>query len=78
MKQPMVYDEELRVDYEHLESLRCLCGKRKAIGDLFCQECLEFMPIRDMDELRHFKPGEGIAEAATRIHARLDRSKKKR
>jgi hypothetical protein len=74
------YDLEanLQLDYNHLESTRCFCGKEKEPGTLFCRDCLEFMPVDDLLVLDAMKPGEGIVEIAQRAYTKLDRSKRKR
>jgi hypothetical protein len=70
-------DEDLKLDYNYLESHRCFCGRGKDSGAYFCLGCLEYMPVHDMTELKRLKPGEGIAIAAQRIHAKLIRSQRK-
>jgi hypothetical protein len=73
------YDLEanLQIDYSYLEASRCLCGKEKEVGALFCRGCFEFMPVDELAILQAMKPGEGIAIQAARTHAKLERSKRK-
>ena len=70
-------DYELKADYDYLESGRCLCGKHKEPGALYCRPCLEFLPVDELALLQSMKPGEGIAETAKRTHAKLERSKRR-
>lgn len=74
----MFYSEDdMKFDYDHLESHSCFCGKEKKPGELFCDRCREYMPVRDMAELSGMRAGEGMAAAAQRSYTRLERSKRK-
>jgi hypothetical protein len=57
-------EENLHLDYNHLESVTCFCGARKAIGDLLCRACLAKLPPAEYAELLGMKPGSGLCMAA--------------
>jgi hypothetical protein len=65
MQRPQPYIEEnLQLDYGHLESKNCFCGDRKNIGDILCPKCMERVPLAQLSWLFSLRPGEGVAAAA--------------
>lgn len=71
-----VDEDLLAIDYNHLESQYCLCRKTKNFGELFCRECLKFMPAHELAQLNAIRPGTGIASGAVRLHSKVERARK--
>lgn len=62
MPQPNPYLEaNLTVDYDLLESQRCLCGLKKEMGGKMCERCYKQISTPQQVALAGIRPGEGVA-----------------
>jgi hypothetical protein len=69
-------EENLQLDYNHLESVDCFCGGPKEIGDVLCPRCLALLPPMDRTKLFGMKPGEGLASEVAHLHGMMLRARK--
>jgi hypothetical protein len=69
-------EENLQMDYNHLEARDCFCTRAKGIGSLMCASCLTAIAHEERSRLMAMKPGEGIASAAAMTHNQMWRAKK--
>jgi len=67
----LVLDENLRLDYNHLDSRVCFCGGLKEMGELMCERCEKAIPPAERTRLHALKPGQGMVAEAKIAHARL-------
>ena len=63
---------ELVADYGVLESVKCRCSKKKAIGVAFCDRCWSGLPAFHQGALRSARPACGFATAYWAAAATLD------
>jgi hypothetical protein len=69
-------DENLEMDYNHLESRQCFCQAVKEIGEPMCGLCLKALEPVERARLLGMKPGEGVASSASMTHNRMWRRKR--
>jgi hypothetical protein len=75
-RSPAYIDENLKADYNHLESRQCFCQKPKDMGALMCLNCLASLPAGERVLLAQMRPGEGVASAAAIEHGKVMRARK--
>jgi hypothetical protein len=75
-KSPPYLDENLALDYNHLESIRCFCQGAKGIGDVLCSRCVAAIDPAERARLAAMRPGDGLASAASVAHNQMWRAKK--
>ncbi len=63
---------ELVADYGVLESVKCRCSQKKAIGIAFCDRCWSGLPAFHQRALRSARPACGFATAYWAAAASLD------
>lgn len=72
MNDPAPYlNENLALDYNRLESHRCLCTSEKATGALMCAVCWDALAPDVRTALANMRPGEGLAAAADLARAEI-------
>ena len=54
-------ETNLVIDYDLLESQRCLCGLRKEIGAKMCDRCYRQLSTKQQAAIASLRPGEGLA-----------------
>lgn len=54
-------DTNLVMDYDLLESMRCLCGLKKELGARMCGRCYGQLSTPQQVALAGIRPGEGVA-----------------
>jgi hypothetical protein len=69
-------EENLQMDYNHLESTICFCQGPKEIGDLLCSLCMKALAPEERSRLNGMKPGEGMASAASIAHNQMWRKRR--
>ena len=57
----------LQIDYDLLESLRCLCGLKKQPGQKMCETCWRRLATTQQAKLSGLWPGDGVADAVARM-----------
>jgi hypothetical protein len=57
-------EENLQLDYNHLESTICFCTGKKDLGAILCRDCMGFLSVEAGRMLLAMKPGEGLCSAA--------------
>jgi hypothetical protein len=64
MKSANPYIEvSLQIDYDLLESQRCLCGENKNMGQKMCNGCYARLRAGQQAQLAAMQPGDGIGNA---------------
>jgi hypothetical protein len=64
MKSANPYIEvNLQIDYDLLESQRCLCGDHKTMGQKMCLGCYGRLRTGQQAQLAGMQPGDGVANA---------------
>jgi len=77
MSETLYLEENLQLDYNHLESVNCICGTgKKRIGELLCESCMAALEPEERSRLNGMKPGEGVASACSTAHNRMWRAKR--
>lgn len=62
MKSSNPYIEvNLQIDYDLLESLHCLCGDKKEMGQKMCNGCYQRLRTGQQIQLASMHTGDGIA-----------------
>jgi len=66
-----VNEVQLKIDYDLLESPRCLsgCGGKKTIGRPVCDRCARFLGVEGMKKLEAIQPGDGLETEVSRLFA---------
>jgi hypothetical protein len=62
--QPFI-EENLRMDYAHLEARVCFCTASKGIGEALCARCLGSLPPDQRAKLVATRPGDGLTAFAS-------------
>jgi uncharacterized membrane protein len=57
----------LQIDYDLLESLRCLCGLKKDPGQKMCENCWRRLSTEQQAKLAGLRAGDGVADAVARM-----------
>ncbi len=66
-------EENLQLDYNHLEAPTCFCGSKKALGEILCAACMAKLPPDEYAQLLGMKPGSGLCSAAATAHREMQR-----
>ena len=62
----------LGIDYDLLESTRCLCTGQKEIGQTVCPSCWSRLSASDEVTIAMLRPGDGVAGIVQGIFQRVN------